>query len=163
MKPRAYAVHRLPGRVRFKIPSHRHRRRFFEELEQRLRRLDAVTDVKTNPATGSVLVEHKGEIADFAKDAFGSGLGELIELALGSPPVARRLHAEVVSLDKTVQAVTGGEIDLGTLASMGLLALGAFQLWRGQPATAVTLGWYATELLRRSGGGEPHGNSAHGG
>jgi hypothetical protein len=163
MKAKAYAVHRLPGRVRFKIPSHRRKRRFFDELERRLRRLESVTDVKTNPETGSVLVEHKGEVADLARDAFGSDIGELCELALSLPPVAKRLHSEVTSLDKTVQDLTGGEIDLGTLASMGLLALGALQLWRGQPSTAVTLGWYATELLRRSANPALHGASAHGG
>jgi hypothetical protein len=162
MKAKAYAVHRLPGRVRFKIPSHRRKRRFFDELEQRLRRLEAVTDVKTNPATGSVLVEHRGEVGDLAIEAFGSDIGELCEFALSLPPVAKRLHSEVSSLDKTVQQMTGGEIDLGTLTSVGLFALGALQLWRGQTASAVTLSWYATELLRRSSGAS-HGTGAHGG
>ena len=161
MKAKAYAVHRLPGRVRFKIPSHRRRRHFFAELERRLRHLESVTDVKTNPATGSVLIEHKGEVGDLAMEAFGSDIGELVEFALSLPPVAKRLHSEVASLDKTVQSLSGGEIDLGTLTSVGLLALGALQLWRGQPATAVTLGWYATELLRRSSGAALHGNGAH--
>ncbi len=163
MKARAYAVHRLPGRVRFKIPSHRRKRAFFDELERRLRRLESVTNVTTNHATGSVLVEHKGEIGDFAKDAFGSDIGELVEIALSMPPVARRLQSEIISIDEAVQHFTEGEIDLGTLTSVGLLALAAVQLLRGQQASAVTLGWYATELLRRSSSTEQLANHAQGG
>jgi hypothetical protein len=152
MKAHAYAVHRLPGRVRLKVPSRRNDRPFFDELARRLKRLDAVTDVRTNPTTGSILVEHKGEIADLAKDILGGEAGDLIELALSLPPVARRVRAEIAEIDGAVQHFTGGQIDLGTLASLGLLALAALQMFRGRQATnVVSLGWYASELLRRSG------------
>ena len=151
MKARAYAVHRLAGRVRFKVPGRRADRQFFDEIERRLRQLDTVTNVRTNPTSASVLVEHKGEIADLAEAAMGSGVGELVDIVLGSPPLARRLHAEMVKIDRAVRRATSGEVDLGTIASLGLLAMAAVQLFRRQqPAIAVSLGWYATELLRRS-------------
>lgn len=151
MKARAYVVHRLPGRVRFKIPARRANRPFLAELERRLRRLPAVTGVATNPVTGSVLVTHEGALADLTEAAFGSEIGELVEMALEAPPVARRLKAEALAIDRSLQEVTDGEVDLATLASLGLLAMAAILLLRGrQPAAAVSLGWYATELLRRS-------------
>lgn len=151
MKAKAYAVHRLPGRVRFKVPERRADRRFFDEIDRRLRRLPSVKAVKTDPVTGSVLVEHKGEIADLVKETFGADVGELVEMVLSTPPVARRLRSEITTIDRSIRDFTGGEIDLGTLASLGLLAMAAVQLVRGQqPAMAVSLGWYATELLRRS-------------
>ncbi len=151
MPARAYAVHRLPGRVRLKIPSRRSDEAFFAEVERRLRRLEGVTRVHANAVTGSVLVEHKGEIADLAREALGSDLGELVDIALGLPPVARRLNAEAQAIDTTVRRWSGGAVDLGTVASLALLAMAAIHLLRGrQPANAVSLGWYATELLRRS-------------
>ena len=152
MTSHAYAVHRLPGRVRLRVPSRRNDRPFFDELARRLRRLDAVTGVQTNAVTGSVLVEHKGEIADLAKAILGGDAGDLVELGLSLPPVARRLRAEIAGIDEAVQRFTGGAIDLGTLASFGLLTLAALQILRGrQTRNVVSLGWYASELLRRSG------------
>jgi hypothetical protein len=107
--------------------------------------------VETNPITGSLLVEHEGEIADLVMQAFGADIGDLVEIALNAPPVAQRLASEITAIDRNIRDFTGGEIDLRTLASIGLLAMAAIQLIAGQqPAIAVTVGWYASELLRRS-------------
>lgn len=152
MKSKAYAVHRLPGRIRFRIPSRRRDRAFFDEVEERLRRGSAVTAVKTNPETGSILVQYTGETDALFDEMSDSGLGELIELVLGAPPVASRLRGEIAVIDRRIRQVTGGALDLGTLASFGLLAMAGWQLVRGRhPTRAVSLGWYATELLSRGG------------
>jgi hypothetical protein len=98
-----------------------------------------------------LLVEHEGEIADLVMQAFGADIGDLVEIALNAPPVAQRLASEITAIDRNIRDFTGGEIDLRTLASIGLLAMAAIQLIAGQqPAIAVTVGWYASELLRRS-------------
>ncbi|HZS81974.1 MAG TPA: hypothetical protein VFA50_03840 [Stellaceae bacterium] len=151
-RAKAYAVHRVPGRIRFRVPERRGDAKFFGEVEQCLRRLDGVDHVKTNPVTASVLVHHQGEIADLARAAFGNDVGKLVEIVLGSPPLARTVRTEIATIDETVRRVTNGEMDLATLASCGLLAMAAVHLLTGrQPVMAVSLGWYATELLRRSG------------
>jgi hypothetical protein len=150
MKAKAYAVHRLPGRVRFRIPSRRRDRAFFDGVEERLRRNSAITAVETNPETGSVLVHYTGETAALFDEMLDSDLGELIELVLGAPPVASRLRGEIAAIDRRIRQFTGGELDLGTLASFGLLAMAGWQLVLGRhPTRAVSLGWYATELLTR--------------
>lgn len=152
MKARAYAVHRLPGRIRFRIPSRRRDRAFFAAVEERLQRSSAVTAVKTNPETGSVLVQYTGDAALFDQ-MLDSDLGELIELVLGAPPMASRLRGEIVVIDRRIRQFTSGELDLGTLASFGLLAMAGWQLVLGRhPTRAVSLGWYAAELLSRGGG-----------
>ncbi|MDB5408266.1 MAG: uncharacterized protein JWL84_3178 [Rhodospirillales bacterium] len=151
MKAKAYVVHSLPGRVRIKVPERRGDSDFFDDIKRRLERLDGVSHVATNPVTGSILVQHEGEIADLVMQALGADIGNLLELALHAPPVAQRLCLEMAAIDRNIKRVTAGELDLGTLASLGLLAMAAGQLlYRRQPAIAVSMSWYASELLRRS-------------
>lgn len=43
------AVHSIPGRMRLRIPSLRHRPKAMEEFAVRLKRLDGIIDVTVNP------------------------------------------------------------------------------------------------------------------
>jgi hypothetical protein len=150
VKPRAYRVHRTPGRIRFKIPGRRGDRAFFDEIAELLRRFSTVTKVDCNPLTGSLLLHHLGDIDGEPMQPALNALAEIVELELSSPPVARRLRADVVEVDQSIQRFTRGALDLSTATALGLLALAGIQLLRGQqPVIAVSLAWYATELLRR--------------
>ena len=151
MKPRAYRVHRIPGRIRFKIPDRRGDHAFFDEIAELLCRFSAVTQVESNPLTGSLLLHHLGDNDDGEPmQATLNALAEIVELELSPPPVASRLRADVVEVDQSIQRYTRGALDLSTATALGLLALAGIQLLRGQqPVIAVSLAWYATELLRR--------------
>ena len=157
MRPRAYVVHHVHGRVRFRVPAERANHPFFAELVRRMRQLPSVKAVTADPVTGSVLVTHDGHLPDLVSAALGSDLGEFVDVVMGLPPVARRLRAEITTIDHGIREASDGELDLGTLVSLGLFALAAVQLVRGpHRAGAVSLGWYATELLRRSAAEAPH-------
>ena len=144
-------MHSLPGRVRFRIPERRGDAAYFDEIQRRLANGGVVTVVDVSPLTGSVLVRHSGTTDDFINQTLRAELGDLVDLDSDPPSVARRLNAEVTALDRGVQDLTRGELDLNTLASLGLMALAGVQLVRGQhPVLAVSLCWYASELLRRS-------------
>lgn len=150
MRPRAYRVHSIPGRIRFKIPERRGDHGFFDEIAELLRSFSTVTQVESNPLTGSLLLHHSDDIDGAPMQAALNALAEIVELELSSPPVARRLRAEVVEVDQSIQRYTRGALDLSTATALGLLALAGVQLLRGQqPVIAVSLAWYATELLRR--------------
>lgn len=155
----AHLIHRMHGRARFRIRAHRNDPDYFDSLADRLRRVPGVSNVETNATTGSVLVQHDGSLDDFAAAiSDDSQLGKLVEFVLQSPPVSHRLSAEISVLDDAVQRFSGGELDLGTVASFGLLGLAGIQLFLGrQLASAVSLAWYAAELIRRSSSGEPIG------
>ena len=150
MRPKAYRVHSIPGRIRFKIPERRGDHAFFDEIAELLRRFSTVTKVECNPLTGSLLLHHLGENDGEPMQAALNALAEIVELELSSPPVARGLRAEVIEVDQSIQRFTRGALDLSTTTALGLLALAGIQLLRGQqPVIAVSLAWYATELLRR--------------
>lgn len=150
MAAKAYAVHHLPGRTRFRVPGRRGDAAFFQEIATRLGQCVGVGGVETNPLTGSVLIHHDGDIEGLIVEALGCGISEFVELELGAPPVARRVRAGIAALDGGIRRYTHGELDLGTLAACGLVMLAGLQLLRGrQRSGAVSLAWYASELLRR--------------
>lgn len=149
MAVKAYAVHHLKGRTRFRVPARRGNAAFFKEIAERLEQCAGVKGVGTNPVTGSVLVHHDGDIEGLVFQALGCGLTELVELELSSPPVARRIRADIIAVDRGIRRHTSGELDLGTLAAFGLVVIGGMQLLRGQTTLAVSMVWYASELMRR--------------
>jgi Heavy metal associated domain 2 len=149
MKAKAHIAHSTPGRIRLRIHNRHHDRAFFHDLEQRLAHFPQIKSVTTNAQTGSVLVHHSGEAFDLLMLAAGAGLGEMIDFEPPAP-VARQLRSQFMQLDEMVRRATEGRLDLGTLSMIGLFAFAGVQLLRGnQPILAVTLAWYAAELLRR--------------
>ena len=157
--PKAHLIHRMHGRARFRIRGHRNDQGYFDTVADRMRRVPGVRDVDTNATTGSVLIQHEGGLDEVVEAMMGdSELGKLIEFVLQSPPVANRLRTEIMAMDNAVQRFSGGNVDLKTVASFGLLGLAGAQLFLGlQIAGAVSLTWYAAELIRRSSKGEPVG------
>jgi hypothetical protein len=150
VKPRAYPVHHMPGRTRLRVRARRGDRAFFADVGARLRRLPGVSRVDVNPTTGSLLIHHSIPIKQLVSAALGSDLGDLVDFVLSAPPVAQRLRAEVMQVDKGIRSYTGNELDLRTVAAIGLLAFAATQLLRGREAvSSVSLAWYAAELMTR--------------
>jgi hypothetical protein len=150
MKAKLHAVHSIPGRIRFRIPERRRDRAFFGEIEKHLAGLKGVSKVETNPMTGSVLLHFDGAIDQLLAKALGSPLGTMVEFVPSSPPVARRMRAEVGAVDRAIHRFTNGELDLSTVSLVALLAMAGVRIVRGQqPVTSVSLLWYASELLRQ--------------
>jgi len=158
-RPKASLVHHMPGRTRFRIDCKRNDPGYFDSVADRLRQMPGVTRVDTNSHTGSVLVQHEDHLDDLLGAIFGdSELAKLLDFVLSAPPIAQRLRSEITVIDNVVQRFSGGDLDLGTVASFGLLGLAALQLVVGlQVSGAVSLAWYAAELVRRSSKGEPIG------
>jgi hypothetical protein len=149
VKAKAQIVHSIPGRTRLRIHNRRRDRAFFEDIESRVKRFPNVKRVESDALTGSILVHHTSSPVDLLMAAGEEGLGELIDLEAPAP-VAQLLRAEVAHFDEAIRQTTAGHLDLGTIAMFGLFALAGVQLIRGnQPVLAVTLAWYAAELLRR--------------
>jgi hypothetical protein len=150
VKAKAQRVHNLPGRTRFKIPERRGDHAFFDEISELLRKFPSVREVEANPVTASLLLHHSGDLDSEPMQAALNALAEIVELELSAPPVAKRLRADAAEVDQAIQRFTHGALDLSSATALGLLALAGVQLLRGQqPVVAVSLAWYATELLRR--------------
>ena len=132
--------HRLPGRVRVRIPALRRRREEMERVARRAADLPGVFDVKGHPFTGSLLVgfdpmriaeEH---IVAALRDA--AGVATVLQPGdpRPAPPprpgapasaVGRATMEAFRALDEEVMRVTGGGMNLSTLATLGFFGAGA--------------------------------------
>jgi len=136
--PRASIVHRMPGRVRLRVPEKRDDATYFGELESALRGVDGVAEVVVNPTTASVLVHVELEAEPVLRAAEALGLFEIAEEPPRGTPIAH-LYERLREADRRLALRTEGRWDLATLGFYALLGGSAVQLVRGKfmPAGAT--------------------------
>jgi Heavy metal associated domain 2 len=157
MLPEAHITHTSKGRVRIKIPSRKGDYPYFSGLKDKLPDLletPGIQRIEMNPTTGSILVIHE---LDFKATDF-SIVSEFLEQKglfklgfNGSPgiPVSRNIARTFQDLNQQITGFTRGEIDLRSLALIGLIGLGLYQVSRGQlMIPAVSAFWYAATLMK---------------
>jgi hypothetical protein len=145
MLPVAALAHSARGRTRFRIAG-KHRPEDLGEIEERLRRVPGVEEVKASPVTGTVLVQHRAALQQVVEYAEREGIFRLD--AGGSKPLREALGERFRALDGQISTFSGGTLDLEALALLTLLGVGSVSLLRGQIAVpAVTAFWYAAALL----------------
>lgn len=144
MIARAQIVHALPGRVRLRIGSRRHDYAYFDELMGKLADVAGVEVIDTNPRTGSVLLSYEGDaLAALAAHALEQGLFVLdLEAQSAKETVSQPAEAWL----------TRAAIDWRTPFALALLGLAFRQMVAGKVmAPAISLFWYAYEVLERIG------------
>jgi hypothetical protein len=162
--------HRIPGRVRFKIPSRRHDQVFFDAVARVLSACEGVSSVTANPLTASILVHHTApleEIAAYAERvrllpreataAWATPAGRPDNTAMGKAdePPPRTPEAARCTTNPGVEVSPGtgpsrvARIALPIGAAFGVFGL--MQLARGKIfAPALSLFWYAAQILQLS-------------
>lgn len=139
----------MPGRTRLKVPARRGDPAFFAAMAEKLRSGPGVITVAANPYVGSLLVHHQCTLAELTRYSREYGLFELDTRA--QPPVAlsqtmahRHQHATDI-----VDRILGPEVDMRSLATLGLALMALAQLASGQVAPpAITLLWYTFSLVK---------------
>ncbi|MDD3652486.1 hypothetical protein [Immundisolibacter sp.] len=141
----ALIEHASPGRLRLRVASRRGQADYFETVRSHLAAEPAVRAVQVDPRTGSVLLllHAPTDTAALLRRAAQHGLFTVV-----APPSAQdspELPAPLRALGRLAEPGTAG----GGLLALTLLAGAAVQGWRGQVAApAITLTWYALQLLR---------------
>jgi Heavy metal associated domain 2 len=157
--PTARVCHFATGRLRIKIPEKRHDDVFFARVAERVSDWDSVERVEVNPLTASVLVFFKDSLALFTENALKNDLFlvdfEELEAAQESsrtltvPALWEQASRAVAGADNAIRRLSADTVDLRGGVFLALLAGGMAQLFRGNiTAPAVTLLWYAGEMLR---------------
>jgi hypothetical protein len=137
--PSARLSHRLPGRVRLKIEERRGDERYFGDAIRRLGESPAVTAVTAKPATGSILIHHRGAFEPVAQLAATAGL-----FAIEGEPSETDAPVHPLSVVASGFSVLGMyQLGRGRIAGNAVEAL-----WNGYGA-AVTLGspWLSGALV----------------
>lgn len=154
MAERALAriAHRTSTRLRIRVPERRHDVAWWQGLGERVRGRPGVVAVEVNPATAGILIVHDG--------SFDPTQAELIELELqltngeqrrAGGTLLDRTAAAINAIDTRIKLATAGTLDLASISLVGLAGMMLVQVARGhlgRPPPAITVAWYAAELMR---------------
>jgi hypothetical protein len=146
--PEAHVVHRLPGRVRLRVPSRRGDRDWFSSAVVELAMARGVLTAKADPRLASLLIHHDGPLQAIAAAAERGGLFRLMDLAPRPESLLGEMQGEAAAWNAGLRRAAG-DADLASLAFLGLCLSALWQLARGQILPpAATLAWYAAYLLQ---------------
>ena len=149
MIPEAFISHCIAGRMRVRIPSMRGDDPYFQRLEDSLHAISAVTELRANSVTGSVLILHTG----LDPEALGAHAGEqgLFQLDTSPPEVELFLDKATVGarrLDARLKRFSEGTLDLPSTLTLALIVMAIAQMLRGQVlGPAVPMLWHAFGLM----------------
>jgi hypothetical protein len=133
--------HRLPARVRLRVPQCRGNTAWFDTTVVELAMVRGVRAASANPRLGTILVELDGPWESVASKAAARGLFVLAAAQAMAEPAMKRLGAELTGLEQTL----GG--DGRTLLFALLMGLGLVQIARGVVLPpALSLAAYALAL-----------------
>jgi hypothetical protein len=128
---------------------------YFSRLKEYLSLLPGVEMVEINPLTASVLVVHRIDlksvddlkpVADYSEM---SGLFKIVVPETSSASLAQNVADGFAAIDGSLKEVTGGTVDIPTLAFLGLLGVSIVQISEGVVAVpAITALWYASTILK---------------
>jgi hypothetical protein len=178
-------VHELPGRLRMRLPWLRQQPDEARGLADALARLDVSMDVALRPWTGSLLCRYDPERIDGERIVAavrretgvasvrrpGEHAPELdagIRRAAGvrASRFSSAMRESFRGINRSVMRQTEGHLDLGALAALGFLALGAAEIasMRRLPAPPwFNLAWWSFRTLTIFGEDEEGEESTEGG
>jgi hypothetical protein len=134
--PQAEVAHAIAGRTRLRFREHAGDAVALTAIATRLGDLEGVDTVSIRALNGTVVMTHDGHFDEYAARAARAGMLEIIATEHGQGEVGE------------VPAALGSPPALVAFA-FGALALFQISEKRILPP-AITLFWYATELLRRA-------------
>lgn len=155
MPPLAHISHRTRERLRIKIPSRKGDRKYFASLKERFSSLEGIESLEINPVTGSLLFIHSSDMRAIAEHAMANNLFILRGLDSFPAGLQQRVSGTFKGINARLKTATGGEIDMGGLAFLVLLGIGAYQISMGN-LTALpwyAAFWYAFNIFLKSGQG----------
>jgi hypothetical protein len=159
MIPDAVIAHASPGRLRIKIPSQRWNLAALKAQGDQLAACPGILSIEINRETGSVLLIHQTTVRDIAEYARSRDLFSLAEkmiLKTSSATRRRDLGETFRRIDRQLQDVTGGEVNLSGFAAAALVVAGSAQILSGTagPIPWSAAYWYAYNLYSRTKDGE---------
>lgn len=133
-------AHSSPGRLRMRLDWLREQPGRAEQVADELAALEGVVEVRARRSTGSVLCLYDAAAVDTGRivetlaaicNARAESAGDLGTAATSRPAsrsVANALMQGFDEIDRDLRAMTEGRLDLGTLAALGFLGIGAAEV-----------------------------------
>lgn len=159
MTPTAVIAHASTGRLRIKITSQRGNLAALKSQGDQLATCPGILSIEVNPGTGSILLLHQTTVQEIAEFARSKNLFSLEDQKRSRAPSAklrRDLGETFKSIDRQVQSLTGGDLDLSGFAVGALVMAGSVQILSGTagPIPWSAAYWYAYNLYSKTKDGE---------
>lgn len=152
-RPSGEIVHFTSGRVRIRITEKKDDSAFFRALENNLKEMPEIKTVRTNPLTGSVLLE--GDFSEAAQlyDFFKTNTLFQLEIPkTDGTPLRQKVYQSFAASNGFVKDRSRGELDLPILIFLMLVGTGIYQLTRSEVRLPpwYTAFWYALGVFTKS-------------
>jgi hypothetical protein len=146
--PLIRVVHRTATRTRLRVRGMKGNVQYFDQLHSALAQMAGVRTVHVNPLTESVLLEHEVPSDPLLREAEQRGFVQLDLEPEEVEPYLVRVGRALQASDRKMEQASAGRVNLDTLAFVGMLAGGIFQVARGNGLPAgVTMLRYAVEFV----------------
>ncbi len=143
MIPDAVMTHASQGRLRIRIPSKKGDEESLIFYRKQFAECPGIFSVEVNPVTGSMLFLHTTSIPAIAEYARSKSLFTVQEKLLNPGMKPSNLRQNITEtfegLDKKIQSMSDGAVDLGGFAFVVLVGAGMIQILAGN---AAALPWY---------------------
>jgi hypothetical protein len=155
----AVIAHASTGRLRIKIPSQKGNLAALKSQGDQLAACPGILSIEVNPGTGSILLLHQTTVREIAEYARSKNLFSLQEQKGPKVPSAdlrRNLGETFKSVDRRIQNLTDGDMDLSGFALAALIVAGTAQILAGNAGAIPWFAayWYAFHLYSRTKEGE---------
>ena len=159
MIPSAIIAHASTGRLRIRIPSQKGNLAALKSQGDQLAACPGILSIEVNPGTGSILLLHQKtvhEIAEYARSRNLFSLEEQKGSRVPSAALRRDLGESFKSIDRQIQNLTSGDMDLSGFAVAALVVAGSAQILTGNAGAIPWFAayWYAYHLFSRTKEGE---------
>lgn len=152
MTDEAIVCHQTRDRIRLRVPSRKGEPDYFARIQARLETMPGVIRVETSALTGSLLLLCPGSSPGVLESLRAGSLLALRESPRVRRPLATRTVESFREVDAWVERSTGGELDLPSLALVGLIVAGIAQILRGNFTAPAwyTAFWYAASIALKA-------------
>jgi hypothetical protein len=155
MIPFAVIAHASTGRLRIRVPSQKGNLPALKSQGDQLAACPGILSIEVNPETGSILLLHQTSVKAIAEYARSRNLFSLEEQKGSRVPSAalrRDLGDTFKSIDRQLQNLTGGDLDLSGFAVGALVIAGSMQILSGTagPLPWSAAYWYAYNLYSKT-------------
>ncbi|MEO5969148.1 MAG: HMA2 domain-containing protein [Bdellovibrionia bacterium] len=130
MLAKAYVSHQTENRIRFYLPQEKGNTLLFSDIKKKLPKCEEVDQIQTNSITGSVLVLYSGDLSNVIHCAKKNLLFKVEPALEGHKKWTVDLIDRLEKADKRVTQNSNGDLNLVSLAALGLFGAGVFQLSR---------------------------------
>lgn len=136
----AYIAHISKGRIRVKFSSMKGNEEFFNLLTEKILQNEALLKIRTNPITGSILIEHEKSTEDIIVLLKNLNMFEIKEAKeMPKKKIIYSINKNVSYINRIIRKVSSETLDLKSAVLLFLIISAIYQIAKGNLSA---IPWY---------------------